>query len=457
MDKITFADLGISSEIIYQLTNNKIISPSNVQIQAIPVILNRKNVVAKAPTGSGKTAAFLLPIIELIKEKHEKTPRVIILSPTRELSDQIDSTFNLLVSDKINLKSCLIIGGVKEKHQVEKLNVGVDVIVATPGRLKDLIEKKKIDCSNVQHFVLDEVDMMLDLGFYDDISFIHKQMPESIQIAFFSATIPNKIQSLIKKIMNDYEYIEADANLRNSGSIKQKLYYINNQDKIKLLLTLVTKNLNKPIMVFCNKKSCANFISFFLNKSGIRTRAIHGDKPQYVRSKIINDFKKGICNVLVGTDLAARGIHVDNVGLVINYDIPTNVYNYIHRMGRTGRANQKGECISFSSFLEVDNTNNILKLMQNEIEIAKFNSKDIEPSHNITKEILNSHPSYAIQARNINKLKNNKKFSNRKNNYSSFSSKSMSKKATDSSSQKSKLRAAEERLIKKDNEWESDL
>lgn len=450
MKKITFADLGISSDIVYQLNKNKIFTPTLVQIDAIPNILNHKNVMVKAPTGSGKTAAFLLPILELIKDKNENKPQVIILSPTRELSDQINVNFNLF-ANHTNLVSCLIIGGIKEQQQINKLKLGVDVIVATPGRLRDLINQKKINCSNIKYFVLDEADMMLDLGFYNDISYIYKQMPKTIQIALFSATIPDKIQALTKKLMSDYEYIEPESNLKTNLSIKQKLYYINNQDKIKFLLSLVTKNLNKPIMVFCNKKTCANFIAYFLNKFGIRTRAIHGDKPQYIRTKIISDFKKGICNVLVGTDLAARGIHVDNVGLVINYDIPTNVHNYVHRMGRTGRANQKGECISFSSFLEVDNTNNILKLMGDQIEICKYTNKDLQAPTNITKEILNSHPSYAIQARHINKLKNNK------NSFSTYSNKSMSKKATDSSRQKSKLRTAEEKLINKDNDWESEL
>ncbi|WP_052663120.1 DEAD/DEAH box helicase [Mycoplasmoides pirum] len=453
MKNITFKELGISDTFISELQKNKIIFPSIVQIEAIPEILKKKNVVVKAPTGSGKTVAFILPTLEHIKNNHENKPRVIILSPTRELSDQIDKTFQWL-SKKTNLKSCLVIGGVKEKYQINKLNEGVDVVVATPGRLKDLIEQDKFDCSNIQHFILDEVDMMLDMGFYKDISFIYKKMPTDSQISFFSATIPKKIQELVYQLVKDPSFIDADLKVKIPNIIYQKLYYVNNQEKLQLLLFLITKNLNKSIMVFCNKKTRANFISYFLNESGIRAKSIHGDKPQYVRSKIINDFKNGICNVLIGTDLAARGIHVDNVGLVINFDVPTNVDTYIHRMGRTGRANQKGECVTFSSFLEIENTNSILKELQDQIEILKFNFKDVNLPKNITKEILNSHPSYAIQARN----KHNSK--NKKNNFYSknvYSSKAMSERATVSSRNKSKLRTAEEKLNKKDNDWETNL
>ncbi len=398
MKNKTFRELGVSDHLVRQLKKQNIETPSAVQAEAIPAILNNEDVVVKAPTGSGKTFAFLLPLFELIKTKREAKPRVVILSPTRELSDQIHSGFGKLAAGT-QLQSCLIIGGVRERSQVAKIKSGVDLVVATPGRLKDLIQQKKFDCSNVRHFILDEVDMMLDLGFYREILSIYQQMPKNVQISFFSATIPPKIQNLIKNFSKKFRFINPDTDVRIPDTITQKLYYTNNQEKLQLLLFLISKNLNKSIMVFSNKKTRANFIAYFLNESGIRAKSIHGDKPQHVRTKIINDFKNGVCNVLIGTDLAARGIHVDNVGLVINFDVPPNVDTYIHRMGRTGRANQKGECVTFSSFLEMDGTNSILKELQNKIEIVKFNAKDAKLPNNITSDILNSHPSYAIQAR----------------------------------------------------------
>lgn len=382
MNKNLFTELGVSSATSELLEKIKITQPTKIQLEAIPKILSGKNILAKAPTGTGKTAAFAIPIVELIKSKHETSPRVIVLSPTRELSEQILQTFRVLQRNT-HLKSCLIIGGVRENSQTFFLNEGIDIVVATPGRLKDLIQSNKIDVKNVKYFVLDEVDMMLDMGFIEDIKFIYKSLKNPVQTTLFSATLPDKIKSLASRMMQNYDFIEAFLENNEIPNIVQKLFYINNNIKPYLLREIINQFPDKTFMVFCNRKKNADLVSNFLYKSGIKAKSIHGDKPQNVRRRTIDSFKKGICNVLVATDVAARGIHVDNIGIVVNFEIPNNTDSYVHRMGRTGRARQDGECFSFCSPMERNDMQNIMRRIKN-ITIEKldnYNLKDIDSSN----------------------------------------------------------------------------
>lgn len=424
MNKNLFTELGVSSATSELLEKIKITQPTKIQLEAIPKILNGKNILAKAPTGTGKTAAFAIPIVELIKNKHEASPRVIVLSPTRELSEQILQTFKVLQRNT-DLKSCLIIGGVRENSQTFFLNEGIDVVVATPGRLKDLIRSNKIDVRNVKYFVLDEVDMMLDMGFIEDIKFIYKSLKTPVQTTLFSATLPDKIKHLASKMMQSYDFIEAFLENNEIPNISQKLFYINNNVKPYLLREIIKQFPDKTFMVFCNRKKNADLVSNFLYRSGIKAKSIHGDKPQNVRRRTIDAFKKGICNVLVATDVAARGIHVDNIGIVVNFEIPNNTDSYVHRMGRTGRARQDGECFSFCSPMERNDMQDIMKRMKNIVieQLDSYNLNDVDSSSLVnqmqfTKSNSNSH-------HNKSNFRKNPKFgaqnSQSENKYKSYS------------------------------------
>lgn len=408
MNKNLFTELGVSIATSELLEKIKITQPTKIQLEAIPKILTGKNILAKAPTGTGKTAAFAIPIVELIKSKHEALPRVIVLSPTRELSEQILQTFRVLQRNT-DLKSCLIIGGVRENSQTFFLNEGIDIVVATPGRLKDLIRSNKIDVKNVKYFVLDEVDMMLDMGFIEDIKFIYKSLKTPVQTTLFSATLPDKIKSLASRMMQNYDFIEAFLENNEIPNIVQKLFYINNNIKPYLLREIINQFPDKTFMVFCNRKKNADLVSNFLYRSGIKSKSIHGDKPQNVRRRAIDSFKKGICNVLVATDVAARGIHVDNIGIVVNFEIPNNTDSYVHRMGRTGRARQDGECFSFCSPMERNDMQDIMRRMKN-ITIEKldnYNLKDIDPNNLVNQMQFTKTSSNSYHNRN-NFRQNNK-------------------------------------------------
>ena len=373
-----FLSLGASPATVAVLANHGIYHPTKVQAQAIPLLLNNLNVMAKAPTGTGKTATFVVPIVEHLS-KHPKRSgraRALVLSPTRELSEQIKDTFALFAQSH-QIRTSLIIGGVPERPQIAHLRAGTDVIVATPGRLYDLYQNDKVQLDAIEFFVLDEADMMLDMGFLPDIKRIYQALKQPLQIGLFSATIPPNIRSLAREMMPKHEYVAAEGTIETPKAIAQSAYYLDARAKKHLIAWLLKKRPNVTTVVFCNKKRAADYVAHFLSRAGIEARSIHGDKPQPVRKKIITAFKSGQLPVLIATDVAARGIHVDNVGLVINYDVPNSTDTYVHRMGRTARAGATGECITLASFFEGEAMRAITQRMRDQIKTLKFDLAEI--------------------------------------------------------------------------------
>ena len=365
-----FKSLNIKPIIIDNLKKNNIIKPTPIQIEAIPIILKNYDLLAKAPTGTGKTAAYVVPLVEMLSNSQKKYhSQILVLSPTRELSLQIANTFKL-VSKKLNLKIVSIIGGESIKKQTQYLKNGSDIIVGTPGRVMDLINKKILNLSDTKFFVLDEADLMLDMGFIKDINFIKEMLPKKIQTILLSATIPKQIEMLAKKTLNqNYKYIATSKINETKTNIKQYFCCVEHNKKNKLLLSIINQHQNKTFIIFINTKNVSKYISRFLYENKIYCQIIHGDKSQAFRSKAINDFKNKKINVLIATDVASRGIHIDNVNFVINYDVPNNKESYIHRIGRTGRAYNNGIAYTLISPNDYFFLKNILTIKNNQYEI----------------------------------------------------------------------------------------
>lgn len=369
MEKNNFKKFGICSDIVRSLNYLNLKTPTPIQDKVIPHILKGKNVLVKAPTGTGKTASFVIPLLELNKDiKRINKPFILVISPTRELTIQISDNFKK-ISKNLNFKVASFVGGVNESPQLRQIKQGVDIVVATPGRLCDFIRNKRIDLSYVSHFVLDEVDLILDMGFIKDINFIYNSLNKNIQTIFLSATIPFEIEKLASKMLGKYIREEVKSEKENKPLINQTVFYINKNNKRDLLLQMIKRSPNSTFIIFSNYKKRADEISNFLYSQKIRSKVLHGDKDQRIRQKAINDFKNKTINVLIATDVAARGIHIDNVNYVINYDIPNNADVYTHRMGRTGRANQYGECYNICEYDDFPFMQEIIKKQKEEIKV----------------------------------------------------------------------------------------
>lgn len=372
-----FEKFGICSEILKSLNFLNLIIPTPIQEKVIPHILKGKNVLIKAPTGTGKTASFVIPLLEMNKDnKKIGKPFILVISPTRELTIQISDNFKN-ISKYLRFQIASFVGGISEKNQIQKINKGLDVVVSTPGRLCDFIRNKKIDLSNVSHFVLDEVDLILDMGFIKDINFIYENLnKKNLQTIFLSATIPNSIEILASKMLKKYVKEEVNIETKQKPLVKQTVFFVNKNNKKNLLLQMINKYPNDTFIIFTNYKKRADEISKFLYANQIKCKSFHGDKNQFLRQKSINDFKSKVIKILVATDVAARGIHVDNVNFVINFDIPTNSDVYIHRMGRTGRANNLGECFSICEQRDLPFMQEILKHQKNKIKVFLNENND---------------------------------------------------------------------------------
>lgn len=349
---MTFQDLNISEPILRALSNKQYKTPTPIQEQAISVVLNGKDLLGIAQTGTGKTAAFAIPIIQQLDRpvltNRKREIRALILTPTRELAIQIDECFTDYAKFT-GLRNTVIFGGVNQRPQVDELKKGTDILIATPGRLLDLISQQHIKLDHIKHFVLDEADRMLDMGFIHDIKRLLPLLPKQRQTLCFSATMPVAIATLSKSILNQPVRVEVAPASSVVDAIDQRLYLVEKINKGDLLFSVLKQDEEKSVLVFSRTKHGADKIVRILNKKGIQCEAIHGNKTQGARQRALSNFKAGKTRVIIATDIAARGIDISNLEMVINYDLPDVAETYVHRIGRTGRAGNNGTALTFCS------------------------------------------------------------------------------------------------------------
>lgn len=377
---MTFKELNIIEPILQALTEKGYSTPTPIQEQAILPAIDHQDILGLAQTGTGKTAAFSIPIIQhlhldsLQKEGEEKIAkraiRALILTPTRELAIQIGESLKDYTR-YTDLQYTVIFGGVKQGSQVNRLKAGVDILVATPGRLLDLMHQGHIKINKVQHFVLDEADRMLDMGFIHDIKRLLPRLPKNRQTLFFSATMPRSIASLSRSILKNPVRIEVTPASSVVDTIEQEVYFVEQNDKKDLLVKLLHEGDMKSVLVFSRTKHGANKIVKAITKAGITSEPIHGNKSQNARQRALENFKAHKTRVLVATDIAARGIDIENLELVVNYDLPNIPETYVHRIGRTGRAGNVGKALTFCAASERIFLKDIEKLTKNKLSIVK--------------------------------------------------------------------------------------
>ncbi|MDN3641929.1 DEAD/DEAH box helicase [Lutimonas halocynthiae] len=371
---MTFKELGLIPAILRTLEEQGYKKPTPIQQQSIPILLKGRDLLGCAQTGTGKTAAFAIPIIQHLSAPHNEPAgrrkiKALIITPTRELATQIADSFTVY-GKYTNLKNTVIFGGVKQRAQVDALRKGVDILVATPGRLLDLINQRKISLRDIEYFVLDEADQMLDMGFIHDIKKVIAMLPKQRQSLFFSATMHPKIVTLSKQILGNPERVTVQPEQTTAEKVEQSLYFVTKGNKIKLLIYLLQMNHMDSVLVFSRTKHGANKIVKLLDREGFRSAAIHGNKSQTARELALNNFKKGDLKILVATDIAARGIDIDELSYVVNYDLPNVPESYVHRIGRTGRAGSSGMAISFCDAAERAYLRDIEKLIAKKITVV---------------------------------------------------------------------------------------
>ena len=341
--------MGLCNNILKAIKNEGYDSPTPVQELAIPLLIEGRDVLGVAQTGTGKTAAFALPVLEKLsfgKPQGKRNIRALILSPTRELAAQIDQRF-YVYSKYMDVRHKVIFGGVSQKPQVQSLRKGIDVLVATPGRLLDLIQQGYIDLNHVEFFVLDEADRMLDMGFIRDIKKILKILPRNRQNLLFSATMPSSIANLANSFLNNAVMIDLSPEEITVERIDQAVLFVRKEDKIKLIIDIIKENQVERGIIFTRTKHGANKLVKKLDRANISALAIHGNKSQGARTRALSQFKSGSTPLLVATDIASRGIDVDDVSHVFNYDLPNEPESYVHRIGRTARAGKSGYAYAF--------------------------------------------------------------------------------------------------------------
>ena len=380
---MSFATLGLSDPILKAVANQGYKTPSPIQEQAIPAVLAGRDVMAAAQTGTGKTAGFTLPLLEKLShgpKPKEKHARALILTPTRELAAQVEHSV-MTYSKYLNLTSTVVFGGVKINPQIKRLQQGVDVLVATPGRLIDLYNQKAIRFDNLEVFILDEADRMLDMGFIHDIRKVLDFLPKRRQNLMFSATFSNEIRKLAKTIINDPVEISVSPRNTTVESVKQWIHPVDKKEKSALLAHLVEENQWTQVLVFGRTKHGCDRLTRQLNSKNISAVAIHGNKSQNQRTRALSDFKKGKVQVMVATDIAARGIDIDQLPQVVNFDLPNVPEDYVHRIGRTGRASSQGHAVSLVSADEVKQLSDIEHLIK---QVLKRTLVDgFEPDHDV--------------------------------------------------------------------------
>ena len=380
---MSFLNLGLCTELLRAIKEEGYTTPTPIQTESIPVILSKKDVLAAAQTGTGKTAGFTLPLLELLNKNYSKdrksSVKALILTPTRELATQVGESVEVY-GKYLPFKSAVIFGGVGINPQKAILKKGVDIITATPGRLLDLVSQDCLDLSKVEFLVLDEADRMLDMGFIHDIKKILSILPKHRQNLLFSATFSPEIKKLADGLLKTPVLIEVSKANSTSHKVEQTVHHVDKERKKELLIHLLNKNSWKQVLVFTRTKHGANKLSEALIKDKITSAAIHGNKSQGARTKALDDFKAGTVRVLVATDIAARGIDIDQLPHVINFELPNVPEDYVHRIGRTGRAGNSGDAISLVCIDEHDYLLAIEKLIKQKINKIAIEGFKVNPN-----------------------------------------------------------------------------
>lgn len=388
---IQFSNLSLSPSICETLKEKGYTKPTLIQEKAIPLILQNKDVMASAQTGTGKTAGFTLPLIQKLlamPKAHANTTKVLILTPTRELAAQVQEQV-ALYSANTHIRSTVVFGGVSINPQMMKLRKGVEILIATPGRLLDLYSQKAIRFTDLNTLVLDEADRMLDMGFIHDLKRIHKLLPKKIQTLMFSATFSTEIKELAKQFLHHPHSVSANVANTTVKKIEQKIYTVDKSKKVNALINLIKKENWEQVLVFSRTKHGANKIAEKLNNASINSSAIHGNKSQGARTKALADFKSSNITVLVATDIAARGIDIAELPFVVNIDLPNVAEDYVHRIGRTGRAGRGGIAVSLVSADEVESLSNIEHLIGHLLpreELEGFEAQHLVPTTTMSRK-----------------------------------------------------------------------
>lgn len=380
---MSFASLGLSAQILKAVANKGYDTPSPIQAQAIPAVLEGKDVMAAAQTGTGKTAGFTLPLLELLSKGNKapaKQVRALVLTPTRELAAQVGESVEVY-GKNLPLKSAVIFGGVGIGPQISKLSRGVDILVATPGRLLDLYNQRAVNFSQLEVLVLDEADRMLDMGFIHDIKKILAILPAKRQNLMFSATFSDDIRKLAKGLVNNPVEISVTPRNATANTVKQWICPVDKGQKASVLVKLIKQHDWQQVLVFSRTKHGANRLAKNLDAKGITAAAIHGNKSQGARTKALAEFKSGDVRVLVATDIAARGLDIDQLPQVVNFDLPNVPEDYVHRIGRTGRAGATGQAVSLVSDEEIKLLRDIELLIKQNLERRVI--EGFEPSHKL--------------------------------------------------------------------------
>ena len=380
---MSFKDLHLNKPLLKAIEETGYDEPTLVQELTIPLVLDKNDLICNAQTGTGKTAAFALPILQLLFDKQVapkkgKKIRALIISPTRELAIQIGENFKTY-GKQTNLRSTVVYGGTGIEPQIDVLNKGVDILVATPGRLLDLHKQDVINLDYVEILVLDEADLMLDMGFIDDVKKIERLCPEGKQTLMFSATMPFKVEQLANTILKSPKRVEVTPNSSAAKDVSQILYYVPKRNKIELCLHLLRNTIKGSILIFRRTKFGVDKLEQTLLKNGYKVETLHGDKTQTDRQTALNKFKNGYVNILIATDVAARGIDINELDAVINFDMPNVPETYVHRIGRTGRAGNIGTSYSFCSADEKSYVKTIQQLINIQISVEDNHPYPLDP------------------------------------------------------------------------------
>ena len=376
---MSFDQLGLRVELLKAVKSNGYAAPTPIQAKAIPVILNGRDLLARAQTGTGKTDAFALPLVDILSRRNGngRHPRALVLTPTRELALQVGERIKAYAR-RVTMRCTVVHGGVRINPQIDRLRRGIDILVATPGRLLDLAAQRHLNLSRIEFLVFDEADRMLDLGFSEEISEILDLVPVERRTMLFSATYTREIRDLAGRMLLDPEHIEVTPKATAAESVVQKVHLVDRSNKRALLIHLITRGRWRRVLVFTRTKHGANKLTEKLAAQRINAAALHGNKSQSSRTRTLKAFKNGEIRILVATDVAARGLDISNLPYVVNYDMPDIPEDYVHRIGRTGRAGVRGIAVSLVSYDETPYLEAIEKLLRQKIPVEKVDGYTVD-------------------------------------------------------------------------------